>query len=152
MCAAWIFFCSPIELLHLLSCVPGLVADIDLESEIWRWMGSARFDLYVSCTKIPSISFQTLWCFIEITCAPFKALLIKLNWLIIKLHTCWAQKRLGSERARDMFIGCKLRFKKKNTLFIISYLTWVILFMFCFFPILIADKSGKGYEMFKSTG
>ncbi|XP_057537188.1 sphingosine kinase 1-like [Amaranthus tricolor] len=24
----------------------GLVADIDLESEIWRWMGSARFDLY----------------------------------------------------------------------------------------------------------
>lgn len=30
---------------HMLS---GLVADVDIESEKYRWMGSARLDFYVS--------------------------------------------------------------------------------------------------------
>lgn len=38
--------------------MPGLVADIDIESEIWRWMGAARLDLYVCRTKILSISIH----------------------------------------------------------------------------------------------
>lgn len=33
--------------------ISGLVADIDIESEKYRWMGSARIDFYVSkpCNK-----------------------------------------------------------------------------------------------------
>lgn len=34
-----------IEIISIL--FSGLVADIDIESEKFRWMGSARFDVYV---------------------------------------------------------------------------------------------------------
>lgn len=34
---------------HMLS---GLVADVDIESEKYRWMGSARLDFYVSLALI----------------------------------------------------------------------------------------------------
>jgi hypothetical protein len=37
----------------------GLVADIDIESEKYRWMGSARFDFYV-CIHIFFRSLQSL--------------------------------------------------------------------------------------------
>lgn len=37
----------------------GLVADVDIESEKYRWMGSARFDFYVrnlgSCNNLKSL-------------------------------------------------------------------------------------------------
>lgn len=36
----------------------GLVADIDIESEKFRWMGSARFDVYV----------RFCWIFLTIIC------------------------------------------------------------------------------------
>lgn len=35
--------------LKIYSCFsPGLIADIDIESEKYRWMGSVRIDFYVS--------------------------------------------------------------------------------------------------------
>lgn len=35
-------------------CFSGLIADIDIESEKYRWMGSARMDFYVCSKSISS--------------------------------------------------------------------------------------------------
>lgn len=37
----------------------GLVADIDIESEKYRWMGSARVDIYVSSLEMKGVSLIT---------------------------------------------------------------------------------------------
>lgn len=37
--------------------IPGLVADIDIESEKYRWMGSARLDFYVSSSRVYRIYY-----------------------------------------------------------------------------------------------
>lgn len=38
-------------------CFSGLVADIDIESEKYRWMGSARMDFYVCFASVSSIIY-----------------------------------------------------------------------------------------------
>lgn len=43
--------------------IVGLVADIDIESEKYRWMGSARLDIYVSFT----VAVFIFWSIIIIT-------------------------------------------------------------------------------------
>ncbi|WVZ68577.1 hypothetical protein U9M48_017503 [Paspalum notatum var. saurae] len=40
----------------------GLVADIDIESEKYRWMGSARFDFYVGCRAVVRIMNLRKYC------------------------------------------------------------------------------------------
>lgn len=47
---------------NILYFISGLVADIDIESEKYRWMGSARLDFYVCflfISKFSSFSFAT---------------------------------------------------------------------------------------------
>jgi len=42
--------------------ISSLVADIDIESEKYWWIGSAKIDFYVSRPKIPMFDFYNVFC------------------------------------------------------------------------------------------